>query len=110
MATTRLDDGGPSPGSPIIARGFGISRAPRGSPGHAPKSTAVTIFYTARQLAADLLQIERELGRIRDEIERMDGRMRSWDNLLATSTLTLDTRVAYVAAAPAGLGDRVASR
>jgi Domain of unknown function (DUF4349) len=61
-------------------------------------------------LAADLLQIERELGRIRDEIERMDGRMRSWDNLLAISTLTLDIRVAYVAAAPAGLGDRVASR
>jgi hypothetical protein len=61
---------------------------------------------------ADLLQIERELGRIRDEIERMDGRMRSWDNLLAMSTLrvTLDTRVAYVAAAPVGLGDRVASR
>lgn len=109
MDTTRLDDGGPSPGSPIIARGFGISRAPRRSQGHAPKSTAVTTFYTTRQLAADLLQIERELGRIRDEVERMDGRMRSWDNLLAISTLTLDTR-AYVAAAPAGLGDRVASR
>jgi hypothetical protein len=61
---------------------------------------------------ADLLQIERELGRIREEIERMDGRIRSWDNLLAMSTLrvTLDTRVAYVAAAPVGLGDRVASR
>ena len=60
----------------------------------------------------DRYTIERELGRIREEIERMDGRMRSWDNLVAMSTLkvTLDTRVAYVAAAPVGLGDRVASR
>jgi hypothetical protein len=61
---------------------------------------------------ADLLQIERELGRVREDIERMDGKMRSFDNLVAMSTLTVnvDTRVAYVAAAPVGFGDRAAGR
>src|SRR5262249_45302923 len=61
---------------------------------------------------ADLLQIERELGRVREDIERMDGRLRGMDNLVAMSTLTVnvDTRVAYVAAAPVGFGDRAAGR
>ncbi len=61
---------------------------------------------------ADLLQIERELGRVREDIERMDGKMRSLDALVAMSTITVnvDTRVAYVAAAPVGFGDRAAGR
>lgn len=58
---------------------------------------------------ADLLEVERELARVRGEIERMEGQKRLWDKQVALSTVNLDllTRRVYVAAAPASLGERV---
>ncbi|MEM1032711.1 MAG: DUF4349 domain-containing protein [Myxococcota bacterium] len=49
----------------------------------------------------DLLEVERELARVRGEIERYDAQIRSWDERVAMSTVTLEltTRRVYVAAA-----------
>jgi hypothetical protein len=38
---------------------------------------------------SDLLDAERELARIRGEIEQLEGRQRFWDNQVALATLTL---------------------
>ena len=38
---------------------------------------------------ADLLQIERELARVRTEIDSMEGRKRLWDNQIAYSTFVV---------------------
>lgn len=38
----------------------------------------------------DVLNVERELRRIRQEIEQLQGRKRLWDNQIAYSTLTVD--------------------
>jgi hypothetical protein len=38
---------------------------------------------------ADLLQIERELARVRTEIDSMEGRKRLWDNQIAYSTVVV---------------------
>lgn len=39
---------------------------------------------------SDLLEIERELARVRGEIDRMEGRKRLWDQQIALSTLQVD--------------------
>jgi hypothetical protein len=38
---------------------------------------------------SDLLEVERELGRVREEIERLDGKRRLWDHQVALGTLTV---------------------
>jgi hypothetical protein len=38
---------------------------------------------------SNLLEIERELARVREEIDRLEGRTRSWDNQIALSSLTI---------------------
>ena len=38
---------------------------------------------------ADLLQVERELARVRGEIERFEGKLRLYDNLVDLSTITI---------------------
>lgn len=60
----------------------------------------------------NLLAVERELARVRGEIEGYEGRIRQWDGQIAMSTLTLGltTRAPVIAARPArepGLGERV---
>ena len=42
---------------------------------------------------ADLLQVERELGRVREEIERFEGKLRLLDSLVDLSTLTVQLSV-----------------
>jgi anti-sigma factor RsiW len=38
---------------------------------------------------ADLLQVERELGRVRGEIEEMQGQLKLWDSLISFATVTV---------------------
>lgn len=52
---------------------------------------------------ADLLQVERELGRVRGEIEEMQGQLKLWDSLISYATVTvqlaeknLDEAAAYM--------------
>ena len=40
----------------------------------------------------DLLDVEREIARVRGEIDSMEGRKRVWDSQVALSTLTVDLR------------------
>jgi hypothetical protein len=56
----------------------------------------------------DLLEVERELGRVREEIERYEGKVRLYDRQVALSTLRLEivTERIYSAAPPATLGER----
>jgi hypothetical protein len=42
---------------------------------------------------ADLLAVERELARVREEIERFEGKLRLFDNLVDLSTLTVQLSV-----------------
>jgi hypothetical protein len=38
---------------------------------------------------SDLLQVERELGRVRGEIEEMQGQLKLWDSLISYATVTV---------------------
>ena len=59
-----------------------------------------------------LLAVERELARVRGEIESYEGRLRQWNDQIAMSTLTLTITTQAPAIAPAaepGLGARIKS-
>lgn len=59
-----------------------------------------------------VLAVERELARVRGEIESYEGTMRQWNDQIAMSTLTLtlSTRAPEIAAAAApSLGERISS-
>ena len=49
----------------------------------------VGLLQRASNRLADLLEIERELARVREEIDRMEGRVRWWDNQVALSSLVI---------------------
>src|SRR5262249_27748410 len=53
---------------------------------------------------SDVLEVERELGRVREEIERLEGKRRLWDNQVALGTLTVHVwpRPSEVASAALG--------
>jgi hypothetical protein len=55
---------------------------------------------------AELLEVERELARVREQIELFEGRLRVLDDQVSLSTLTLrvETKTTYVAAAPPTFG------
>lgn len=81
-------------------------------------ASAKTLEKRLLELAAErgsgveaLLAVERELARVRGEIESYEGRLRQWNDQVATSTLTLAiaTRAPAIATASEGLGDRIAS-
>ena len=57
----------------------------------------------------EILQVERELARVREEVERFEGKLRLWDGLTSLSTLVvhLSTRVSYDPARAAELGDEL---
>ncbi len=59
----------------------------------------------------DLLEVERELARVRETIERHQGRLKMYDKQVNMSTLKLDliTREVYAAAVPATLGERISA-
>ncbi|MBA3393629.1 MAG: DUF4349 domain-containing protein [Deltaproteobacteria bacterium] len=81
-------------------------------------ASAKTLEKRLLELAADrasgveaLLAVERELARVRGEIESYEGKLRQWNDQIAMSTLTLgiSTRAPAIAAGPSpGLGSRIA--
>ena len=80
-------------------------------------ASSKTLEKRLLELAADktsgveaLLAVERELARVRGEIESYEGRMRQWNDQIAMSTLTLSmsTKMPELAAAPEPtLGHRI---
>ncbi len=56
-----------------------------------------------------LLAVERELARVRGEIESFEGKLRQWNDRIALSTVTLglSTRTPAIAATEQGLGERI---
>jgi len=59
----------------------------------------------------DLLEVERELARVRERIESMEGKLRLYDKQVAFSTLqlVLVTKQLYAGGPPTGLGERAVS-
>ncbi len=57
----------------------------------------------------DLLEVEREIGRVRETVEVMEGQLRGLDDRtsLATLSISLRTRSLYVPVERPGLGDRI---
>jgi hypothetical protein len=57
----------------------------------------------------DLLEVEREIGRVRESIEVMEGQMRGLDDRTSLATLTVEvvTRETYVAVEEPGLGGKI---
>jgi len=61
---------------------------------------------------AEVLEVERELARVRGEVEQYEGRIRLWDNQVSLSTLTIElsTRQPEIARpGEPGFGDRASS-
>ena len=56
-----------------------------------------------------MLEVERELGRVREEIERFQGQLNRFDDQVAMSTVTLkiSTRRVFAAGATPSLGERI---
>lgn len=57
----------------------------------------------------ELLELEREIARVREQIERHEGKLRLWDKQVAMSTveLSLFTKQVYTASAPPTLSDKM---
>ena len=57
----------------------------------------------------DLLEVEREVGRVRESIEVMEGQLRGLDDRTSLATLTVEviTRAVYVPEVQVGLGGKV---
>ncbi|MEO1614518.1 MAG: DUF4349 domain-containing protein [Planctomycetota bacterium] len=70
----------------------------------------VTMLGERSGKLSDLLELERELARVREEVERMQGRLRVLQDQtsLATIELTVSERLTYEPPAAPTLGDRIA--
>jgi hypothetical protein len=57
----------------------------------------------------DLLEVERELARVRETLERLEGKMKLFDSQVSMSTVTLRlvTLQTYQAGTPRGLGEQL---
>jgi hypothetical protein len=56
---------------------------------------------------ADLLVVEAELGRVREQVERLDAQLRNMNDQVSMATLTLSIYTATGEVAARGLGDRM---
>lgn len=67
------------------------------------------LLETETEALKDLLEVERELARVRETIERFEGKLRLWDQQVALSTLTVEltTRVRFAATEPKTLGEQI---
>jgi hypothetical protein len=65
----------------------------------------VSLLRRPTNKLSELLEIERELARVREEIDRLEGRKRSWDNQVALSSLqiTIEDPMPVVAGTGGGL-------
>jgi hypothetical protein len=52
----------------------------------------VALFDRPGNKVADLLEVEREVARVRGEVESLEGRKRLWDSQVSLSTLTVELR------------------
>jgi hypothetical protein len=59
----------------------------------------------------DLLEVEREIGRVRESVEVMEGQLRGLDDRTSLATLTVElvTRETYIAVEEPGLGSKIES-
>jgi hypothetical protein len=63
----------------------------------------VALLQRASNRLSDLLEIEREVARVREEIDRLEGHIRLWDNQIAMSSVEITlTEPAPIAASTGG--------
>ncbi len=75
---------------------------------HRLEQRLIDLLATRTGKLSDVLEIERELARVREEIERMEGRLRYLRTRVATSTLTVTVHEAAPLVGEPGSGGIVA--
>src|SRR5437870_13310071 len=53
------------------------------------KQRLIDMLKTKTGKVADLRQVEKELGRVREEIEKMQGELKFWDSQVQFATVTI---------------------
>ena len=56
---------------------------------HVMEQRLVDMLNTKTGKVSDLLQVEKELGRVREEIEKMQGELKYWDSQVQFATVTI---------------------
>jgi hypothetical protein len=56
---------------------------------HVMEQRLIDILKTKTGKVSDLLQVEKELGRVREEIEKMQGELKYWDSRVQFATVTI---------------------
>src|SRR5207249_6624428 len=56
---------------------------------HVMEQRLIDMLKTKTGKVSDLLQVEKELGRIREEIEKMQGELKYWDSRVQFATVTI---------------------
>src|SRR5436190_9320900 len=56
---------------------------------HVMEQRLIDMLKTKTGKVSDLLQVERELGRVREEIEKMQGELKYWDSQVQFDTVTV---------------------
>src|SRR5881392_2721316 len=56
---------------------------------HVMEQRLIEMLKTKTGKVSDLLQVEKELGRIREEIEKMQGELKYWDSQVQFATVTI---------------------
>src|SRR6266480_284287 len=56
---------------------------------HVMEQRLIDMLKTKTGKVADLLQVEKELGRVREEIEKMQGELKYWDSQVQFATVTI---------------------
>jgi len=56
---------------------------------HVMEQRLIDMLKTKTGKVADLLQVEKELGRVREEIEKMQGELKYWDSQVQLATVTI---------------------
>lgn len=56
---------------------------------HVMEQRLVDMLKTKTGKVSDLLQVEKELGRVREEIEKMQGELKYWDSQVQFATVTI---------------------
>jgi hypothetical protein len=56
---------------------------------HVMEQRLIDMLKTKTGKVSDLLQVEKELGRVREEIEKMQGELKYWDSQVQLATVTI---------------------
>jgi anti-sigma factor RsiW len=56
---------------------------------HVMEQRLIDMLNTKTGKVSDLLQVEKELGRVREEIEKMQGELKFWDSQMQFATVTI---------------------